>query len=87
MSCWKTTGSKRTRSRQEAKINREVNQPSSKKPEWDKDGNPKPPTKSKNRKKKKDKRRREVGTRAKIILYLKELITTLLIIAQNAGWI
>ena len=27
-------------------INQHVNQPSSKKPEWDKDGNPKPATKS-----------------------------------------
>ena len=49
----KTTGSKRTRSRQEAKINREVNQPSSKKPEWDKDGNPKPPKKVKTERRRK----------------------------------
>ena len=47
------------------KINREVNQPSSKKPEWDKDGNPKPPTKSKNRKKKKDKKKEGSGNKSK----------------------
>lgn len=34
-------------------INQHVNQPSSKKPEWDKDGNPKPATKSQQKKRKK----------------------------------
>jgi hypothetical protein len=33
-------------------INRHVNEPSSKKPEWDKDGNPKPKTKKKKKRKK-----------------------------------
>jgi hypothetical protein len=39
-------------------INKHVHEPSSKKPEWDKDGNPKPP---KNRRKKKRKRRPGCG--------------------------
>jgi len=37
-------------------INKNVNQPTSKKPEWDKDGNPKPKKKGKNKKKKRKKR-------------------------------
>ncbi len=43
-------------------INKHVNQPSSKKPEWDKDGNPKPATK---RQKKKPKKRTGCGNREK----------------------
>jgi transposase len=38
-------------------INKHVNQPTSKKPEWDKDGNPKPTTKGKKKKTKKKKKR------------------------------
>lgn len=41
-------------------INRHVNEPSSKKPEWDKDGNPKP--KAKKNKKKKKKRKKRSGS-------------------------
>ena len=40
-------------------INQQVNQPSSKKPEWDKDGNPKPATKRQKKKKNKKKRRKK----------------------------
>ncbi len=41
------------------KINKEVNQPTSKKPEWDKDGNPKPKGK---KRKKKTKRKKRPGS-------------------------
>ncbi len=42
-------------------INQQVNQPTSKKPEWDKDGNPKPKTKGKGKKKKKEKKKKRAG--------------------------
>ena len=40
-------------------INKHVNQPTSKKPEWDKDGNPKPATKSQKKNTNKKKRRKK----------------------------
>jgi TolA-binding protein len=43
-------------------INKQVNQPTSKKPEWDKDGNPKPTTKgAKKKANKKKKRKKRTG--------------------------
>ena len=52
-------------------INQHVNQPTSKKPEWDKDGNPKPATKRQKRKTAKNKRRKKrtgCGNRGKFDL-------------------
>ena len=46
-------------------INKHVNQPTSKKPEWDKDGNPKPATKGQKNKKKKRKKRTGCGNPGK----------------------
>ena len=40
-------------------INQHVNQPTSKKPEWDKDGNPKPATKDQKKKKNEEKKRKK----------------------------
>ncbi|MES9857819.1 MAG: hypothetical protein ABW166_14650, partial [Sedimenticola sp.] len=42
-------------------INKHVNQPTSKKPEWDKDGNPKPKTKGQKKNRKKRKKRAGCG--------------------------
>ena len=46
-------------------INQHVNQPTSKKPEWDKDSNPKPATKGQKNKKKKRKKRTGCGNLGK----------------------
>ncbi len=47
-------------------INKTANEPSSKKPEWDKDGNPKPKKRRKKKKKGKRKKRTGCGNKKKI---------------------
>ncbi len=67
-------------------INKTVNEPSSKKPEWDKDGNPKPSNKSKSdKKKRKRKKRPGCGNQSKWHLIPQEVHYTELKSCQHCG--